>query len=157
MKTTARALAVLALVVSVAGCASRMEADAEWNHSIDFSAYRSFHVLPARGPDSGAEDRAHASSEIRRVLSSRGMTSTSQAKADMLVRFSMGTSSRVRLSGGTARGPETAGMQIELRDATTREVLYRGWAEKLWAQDHDAKPEITQAVELILSQYPPTG
>ena len=140
-------------LVSVAGCASQLQGDVDYDETVDFQRYRSFAFAPLPKDRETNPNWVRARDEIRHALVAKGLSQAS-SNPDLLIRYALGTRNKVRLSGASTQGI-LGGIWINLQDAKTGELLWHGWAAETWLESMDAGAEIRKAVDLLLAQFPP--
>lgn len=142
----------IVLPVLLGSCASQFESDVFFTPGVDFTSMTRL-AFSEHGAGT-AEERAIARKEIERILRGKGFRFTETSEADLLLHYTMGMRSKVRVSGRSTQGRH-AGLAIEFVDPDDQRPLWHGLAYESWFDAMDPATEIRKAVELILSQFPP--
>jgi hypothetical protein len=138
-------LAVALIALSASGCAAAIETGSFVDREVDFARYRTYQWAPAsqqggdprltKNPD--FQDRLQG--EIERQLQAHGLRGA--RRADLLVRVRSAVQPRTEVAGTPAvygncatdcssrlREYEAATLVLDLLDARTRQIVWRGWA-----------------------------
>jgi hypothetical protein len=150
-----RAWFVLAAValLSLAGCASRLQGEVSYDDRADFSRYRSFALAPGTSGPPAA--RAIAEREVRRALEAKGLRAVDPASADLVAHILLDRRRKARLSGSISPGGEAVGMEVALEDRASGERVWSSWAAETYDESLEVETEIPKAVDLIFESYPP--
>jgi hypothetical protein len=152
---TARACLVVAAValLTLSGCASRLQGEVSYDDRADFSRYRTFALAPG---DSGAPAaRALAEREVKRALEAKGLREVDRASADLVAHLLLDRRRKARLSGSISPGGEAVGMEVALEDRASGERVWASWAAETYDESLEVEEEIPKAVDLIFESYPP--
>ena len=136
----------------------------EYDHGVDFSRYKTWSwqagvpLPPQPGPDKRIREA------VGRGLAARGLTSV-DSNATLLVRYYAARSTRIDLlpldSGSGApptgiRYVETGSLAVELLDAASGKVVWRGHATgALRYGPKEIAAQIDAAVAELLARFPP--
>jgi hypothetical protein len=146
MQGWVRLAAAFTLLVA-SGCAAAIETGSFVDHDVDFTRYRSYKWAPASQQTGDPrlarnpifQDRLQG--EIDRQLQSRGLRGPVN-RADLLVRLRSAVQPRAHVTTAPAmygncatdctdriREYESATLVVDLVDARTRQIVWRGWAQ----------------------------
>ena len=166
--------ATLALVSMVtAACATAMSVSSHVDREVDFSRYQTFDwgpadALPTGDPRLDADPffKDHLQGEVEKQLAARGFTLAQAGAADLLVHYRAHISERIDVAsvdktygyGGEVRDYEAGTIVIDMVDARTNKVIWRGWAQDavkgmLGNQDTMAA-KVNEAVTRMLARLP---
>lgn len=168
----------ISIVIYLAGCAT-IQVDSMQENAADFSAYQEFAFLPGPAPAAASDPRVNSitlrmvQENVREVLLQRGFTEVEDTQADFLVTpsahvereieaGSYGWSPYVHYPGSwglywgsyPAREYPRGTIIIDIIDAATRQLVWRGWAEMRGADLTDPA-RIREAAEKTLARFPP--
>ncbi|HKK50086.1 MAG TPA: DUF4136 domain-containing protein [Myxococcota bacterium] len=172
------ALGLMGLAV---GCASPVRTD--WEPGVDFSRLQRFHWLePPRSEEASpfADNdllRKRLRAAVRQALEDRGYRAMEEAEeADFLVTWDLTLDEKLRADGGgvgvfygglgyrgslysgsTVRSYQESTLFIDILDAETRELIWRGWSSGvIETRDRDRdREELDEGVRQILEAFPP--
>ena len=171
------ASSVLSLLLLLAACASKPPVHTERDPLADFARYRTYAWLAApreptpRDPDPTRGGFAwHTRMAVDSQLGKRGYLETDPNVADLLVSVgvtidekhadTLGDFMRYRDSGGTeglfsafSLGYEETRLTVELFDAGTRQVVWRGIGA-ISMDAHDRGPRVEVTVAQMFEAYP---
>jgi hypothetical protein len=175
---------LLLFVLLSSGCATTMEALSDYDHSQDFSHYKTYAwmeddpVMGARSASSGSSplNSSRTVKAIQAELERKGYRKVEdRAAADFVVTYTIGARDRLDVESYPVpyRGPWLwdwyAGRETSVRtytegviavdifDAAKKSPVWHGWASKpITAEDvRHAAEEIPRAVRRILQRFPP--
>ena len=175
-----RAMALLALSLTTAACATTMSVSSHVERGLDFSRYRSFEwgppdALPTGDPrlDRDPFFKDHVQGVVEKQLAARGMELSATGTPDILVHYHANIRKRIDVNRiDRAHGyctesncpPETVEYEagtlvLDFIDARTNRLIWRGWAQSS-VEDmlHDQgrmATTIDQAVTRMLTRLPP--
>jgi hypothetical protein len=181
MRTLIRT-AILAFVIFVAGCATGPVATADYDRSVDFSAYRTFGFLDPLGTDvAGYESLVTQTlkAATRREMEARGYA-YAEANPDLLINFNAKLAKQTQVTqtpappmyygyrrgiygGWSGYGYDTQVSQytegtlnIDIVDARRKQLVWEGVAvgRVTEKQRQDRQTAISAAVAEIFSKYP---
>ncbi len=170
----ARALSgiLAAAAIGAAGCSS-ISADSTHAEGVDFSAYRSF--AQASAPESGGGIPGYSSitadsiqREIASQLESKGLSEADRDSADLVVRFSVsgkpqtdvwGTGGYGWYGGGSVQTTHyiKGTLVIDIFDTSKKKLVWHGWASTALFSEGGSGKKVPEAVEKILSGFPPSS
>lgn len=177
MRRSTLLFALGALVLAPAARAQSIQVD--YDHSVNFGAFKSFFVSPSGASTDPIADRRDAD-ELTAVLMDRGLRqAATRDDADLIVTLHQATADRRRLTtfydapvwGGWRWGWMGAGMRataehdftvgtiiVDIFDRERKDLVWRGIARAELPGDANktAKTE-RKAVDKLLKQFPPTG
>ncbi len=163
---------VIALVLSVIFVpdAFAQKVTTEFDEAVDFSKFKTFAVrdgqLNSRSPALNSElTKKRVEAEIERALTARGLTKAT-GRSDLDVFFTFGSLRRVEteaypagwrgLGTRVARAPYAEGtLVIDLRDPTTRSLLWRGIATEEEPNPAKLSDKLDDMVKKSIAKYPP--
>lgn len=171
MQILARSTALLALAV-LGGCSSA-SIHADFDSSVDFDSYRTFSWFTEPESGEGYEYSGPLDERIKSAvdeeLKAKGLLKAS-TNTDLFVAYHVAKRERVEVErwgyggwwgtgGGEAYSYDEGTLVIDVVDATTRKVVWRGTATGFL--EKDATPEerqerIDEAVRKMFSDYPPS-
>lgn len=178
---TVLSIAVIAIVVFVAGCSS-MSVHHDVDKSADFSVYKTFRFTDSAGVDTGADadqtdskdsPMGHAESTTRELLVEKGLKFDPD-NPDLLVTFHSGEENKIDVDGfgysysGEYSGWQDAGIGIypykegtlvvDLVDARTKNLVWRGSAQGVMYTGTKGQRNklITKALNEMFEKYPPS-
>lgn len=165
------------LLVGSTGCSS-LSYHSDYNREVDFSVYQSFTWIGGSyepvetGASSSALFEQRVRSAVEEELAGMGFTIRSEGEADMLIAYHASAKETIdsnpqdygyaygrwAYSDVDVRSYREGTLIIDLIDAGTKELVWRGWAtgtvqENLSSEERDKR--IRDAVAKIMDQYPP--
>lgn len=166
--------ATLALVaMATAACATSMSVSSHVDRGIDFSRYQTFDwgpadALPTGDPrlDGNPFFKDHLQGEVEKQLAAHGFTLAKAGAADLLIHYHAHISERIDVGsvdksygyGGQVRDYDAGTIVIDLVDARTNKVVWRGWAQdavKGMLENQDTMAaKIDEAVTRMLARLP---
>ena len=150
MRRLLMACSVFGLAASAAGCLALMPVSSHVEHGLDFARYRTYDWAPAdalpltdvrlRENPFFADDMHGA---IDTELNNRGMVRATAERADLLVHYHAAVNERLEVATRPGRFRDCAGddcraevtryeagtLVVDLVDASTHRLVWRGWAE----------------------------
>ena len=175
--TTHRIMSIAAVAflgLSAAACATSMSVSSHVDRTVDFAPYRTFDwgpadALPTGDPrlDANPFFKDHLQGEVEKQLAGRGLTVGPAGTADLLIHYHASISRRIDVAGvdrnygygGQAREYDAGTIVLDLVDARTQRVIWRGWAQDAVSgmlDDEDTMArKIHEAVTRMLAQLPP--
>ena len=170
------ALAVFALALTA--CATTMSVSSHVERGLDFTRYRTWDwgpadTLPTGDPrlDAGPFFKDHVQGAVEKGLAARVLVSPPSGAPDLLIHYHASINQRINVSGtDTSHGYcyedcnqglveyEAGTLVIDIVDAKTNRVIWRGWAQDsvedmLDNQDRMAE-KIDEAVTRMLAGLP---
>lgn len=170
---------VLAIVsFALMACATTMTVSSHVDRSLDFSKYRTYDwgpadILPTGDPrlDANPFFKDHLQGEVEKQLAARGIEGPSSATPDLLIHYHANISHRLDVVGvdashgysyegiGQVREYEAGTIVLDLVDARTQKVIWRGWAQDtvkdILADEDTMAGKIKEAVTRMLARLPP--
>ena len=178
-RSLARPAVAVFSALALTACASTMSVSSHVERGLDFSRYRTWDwgpadTLPTGDPrlDANPFFKDHMQGAVEKGLASRGLGGPSSANPDLLLHYHAAVNQRLDVTSadtsrgygydgsGAAVGQYEAGtVVIDIVDARTKRVIWRGWAQdtiegSLKSEDKMAK-QIDEAVTRMLTQLPP--
>jgi hypothetical protein len=166
--------------LAVTGCAT-MNVSSHVEQGLDFTQYHTYgwgpaDALPTRDPrlDGDPFFHDHMQGAVDKSLQSRGLALTTSGTPDLLLHYHANVTERLRASSldqpdGTCTSEscwggvteyEAGTIVLDVVDARTSRVIWRGWAQEdlqRLIDDHDKMAkDIDQAVARMLRRLPPT-
>lgn len=167
-------VAMVVLAVAMTSCAAGMSVSSHVDRAVDFAPYHSYDwgpadALPTGDPrlDANPFFKDHLQGEVDRQLATRGLALARPGTADLLIHYHANISQRIDVAGvdrnygygGQARNYEAGTIVIDLVDARTQKVIWRGWAQDAvgdMLHDEDTMARtLHEAVTRMLTQLPP--
>ncbi len=175
-------LILLLVFALLSACAANVRT--EHDSAANFAAYRSFHwqAPPARPVKDPILDSQLLDERMQRavtgVLLSRGYRdAATAAQADFLVTYHATSKLKVEsdpasmqfgfydgfphgvgsvfLSSGDVSSHEEGALIIDIVDARSHRLVWRGWLTARVTQERYSEPELSKAAHTILAQFPP--
>jgi hypothetical protein len=168
---------IVALLLAVVGCATT-DTGAFIDRNTSFSKYRTYNWAPSGRTDGDARIeknaffRDHFEGEVEKQMAAKGFEGPAPRRPDLLVRYRAGVTPRVKVVNAEPTGYgycssdctervaefETATLIVDLLDARTRKIVWRGWARNdlnavLGSEDRMARV-ITDAVSGMMDRLP---
>lgn len=175
----ARSAAVVLSALALTACASTMTVSSHVERGLDFTRYRTWDwgpadTLPTGDPrlDANPFFKDHVQGAVEKALAGRGLGGPTAETPDLLIHYHAAINQRLNVTSadtrygygyedsGSAVGEYEAGtLVIDIVDARTKRVIWRGWAQdtvedSLKSEDKMAK-QIDEAVTRMLTQLPP--
>ena len=172
-----RAIGVLMLMTSVAGCAS-MSVTTEHSPDADFARFKTFHYRDSEMTVSDTNPTAHARTveAIKRQLTAAGLAET-EARPDLLVTYygestentvvdpsGLGYAAGSTFYGAgasevpTIRRFDRGTIVVDLWDAAASQLVWRGRVEKSLSRNPDTNlARIDEGVERMFRSFPPAS
>jgi hypothetical protein len=173
---------LIVVIVLLSACAANVRT--EHDRAANFAAYRSFHWVapPARPVKDPVLDSQLLDERMQRavtgVLLSRGYRRAADAAhADFLVTYHTTSKLKVEsdpasmqfgfyqgfphgvgsvfLDSGDVSSHQEGALIIDIIDARSRRLVWRGWVTARVTQERYAEPELSKAAHTILAQFPP--
>jgi len=173
MRRVSACAALVVMAVATGACATAMSVSSHVDRSVDFARYKTYDwgpadALPTGDPRLDADPffKDHLQGEVEKQLAAHGLTLAPAATADLLIHYHAHISERLDVSsvdrsygyGGEARDYEAGTIVIDLVDARTQKVVWRGWAQdavKGMLENQDTMADkVREAVTRMLAQLP---
>ena len=176
MRQLARWTATLS-ILAISGCAA-IDTGSFVDRAADFTRYRTYNwtrpsARPAGDPrlEKNASFQDHLQGEVEKQLAGKGLRGPTRRSPDLLVRYRAAVTPRVTVNGAdsgygycstdcSARVVEyeTATLVLDIVDARTKKVVWRGWAQDdlhdvLDSEDRMAR-RIHEAITQMLAKFP---
>jgi hypothetical protein len=161
---------LLAILLAGSG-AWAQKIEVQFDASVDFSKYKTFAIrngtLNSRSPSLNSElIQKQIETDIRRDLTSRGLTEATGGAADLNVLYHFGSHPKSELEAfpagwrgwGTqwARVPYAEGtLVIDLRDPVPHSLVWRGIASEEKSNPADIQKKLDDMVRKAIEKYPP--
>ncbi len=163
----------LAVAMTAAACATAMTVSSHVDRDIDFSRYRTYDWGPADALPTGDARldanpffKDHLQGEVEKQLAARGYTLAGPDQADLLIHYHAHIDQRIDVTsvdrsygyGGEIRDYEAGTIVLDLVDARTQKVIWRGWAQDavsgMLADQDTMAGKVNEAVTRMLAQLP---
>lgn len=165
------ALILLGLALLPAHAALAQKVSVEFDKAADFSKYHTFAIrdgeLNSRNPALNGElTKKNIETDIETALTAKGLMRVASGPSDLNVRFTLGSARHVEaeaypagwygLGTRVVRVPFAEGtLVIDLRDPTTRSLVWRGIATDDQQDPAKLGGKIDNMVKKSLAKYPP--
>ena len=178
MYRIARSIAVVVFALVLSACASSMNVSSHVERGLDFTRYRTWNwgpadTLPTGDPrlDANPFFKDHVQGAVEKGLAVRGLMGPNPEAPDLLLHYHAAITERLDVVGADTRrgyGYEDPGSQVrsyeagtlvlDVVDARTNRVVWRGWAQdtvegSLKREDTMAR-QIDEAVTKMLTRLP---
>jgi hypothetical protein len=163
-------MTALALVLLAAHAAFAQKITVEFDRAADFSKYKTFAIrdgqLNSKNPTLNNDlVKKRIEADIARALTARGLMEVS-GPSDLNVRYHFGAARKAEVETYPAgwyglrtrvvRVPYSEGtLVIDLRDPTTRSLVWRGVASEDKSDASKIEPKLDDMVKKSLDKYPP--
>lgn len=175
MRPLPRCLALAAWALTLTACASTMNVSSHVDRGVNFARYQTFDWGPADALPTGDSRldanpffKDHLQGEVEKQLTARGFTIAGRGSGtpDLLIHYHANISERIDVAGvdrdygygGTARSYEAGTIVLDVVDARTQQVIWRGWAQEavagMLASDDVMAGKIEEAVTRMLARLP---
>lgn len=185
VRPVALAAVGISLLLGVTSCAttSRVGVTSDFDHSVNFRAYKTWAWYPQQRPDTeGGPARGYESFLDKRMrtaveaeMTRKGLTQV-ESNPDVFVAYSAKVEDKQRINngayspfgygyygyGGYGRGMNTVSeykegtVIIDFVDAKRKELAWRGMGEAQVENQTISEPEVYRIVGSVLGSYPPT-
>ena len=179
MRPLLMACSVIGLAASAAGCLALMPVSSHVERGLDFARYRTYDWAPADALPLTDErlrenpifvDDVHGA--IDTELNSRGLVRATAERADLLVHYHAAVNDRLEVATRPGRFQDCFGddcrpevttyaagtLVIDLVDASTHRLVWRGWAEHrledVLDDPVDVKRRVQSGVRRIFATFP---
>jgi len=176
---------VIAIIfmLSLAACSSHMDAWSDYDPAADFTGLQSYSWLSENSFLTPTPDEPHATelndrrirAAAERVMVDKNFIKRSLDEADIEISFTVGTrqkietldrgvewyrssywyGDRVLMNQPEVRTYTEGTLAIDIFDRTTKKQIWHGWASERIRAGADVEKLINEAVEAILSEFPP--
>lgn len=166
-----RVLPLLVLSLLAAHGAFAQKITMEFDQNVDFSKFKTFAI---RGRELNSQNPALNSdlvkkrieADIEKYLTAKGLTEVTSGPSDLNVRYHFGSARRTEVETYPAgwygwgtrevRVPYSEGtLVIDLRDPTTRSLVWRGIASEDKSNATDIENKLDDMVKKSIDKYPP--
>ncbi len=166
--------ALTAVVLTAASCATAMTVSSHVDRDVDFSRYRTYDWGPADALPTGDARldadpffKDHLQGEVEKQLATRGYALGEAGTADLLIHYHAHIDQRIDVTsvdrsyqyGGEVRDYEAGTIVLDLVDARTQKVIWRGWAQDavsgMLADRDTMADKVNEAVTRMLARLPP--
>lgn len=154
---------------TVSGVAAQ-EVKLDYDHAADFTKYRTFGWSLAQEPAKNPANHVRITRAVEAHLATRGVTKATDGAPDLYLTYGGKVGEKVKVTSKSAGsywepsnlrttvdvGKVKAGTLIlEMADAHTKDVVWRGMATTIGVRPDLMEEEITAAVKKLLEDYPP--
>jgi Domain of unknown function (DUF4136) len=162
---------ILACVILLSSLGMAQQVTVESDSTVDFSKYHTFLIrngqLNSKNPELNSElVRKQIETDIERDLTTRGLVKSATLKADLNVRYTLGTQRKVETEAYPAgwrgwgtrvvRVPYSEGtLVIDLRDPTTMSLVWRAIAREDKSDASKIEGKLNDMVRKSIEKYPP--
>ncbi len=173
MRRLIRGLVLVVATTALTACASTMNVSSHVDREVDFARYRTFDwgpadALPTGDPRLDADPffKDHLQGEVEKQMAGRGFALAPAGNPDLLIHYHANISQRIDVAGvdrnygygGEAREYEAGTIVLDIVDARTQQVIWRGWAQDAvtgMLDDSDTMAaKIDEAVTRMLARLP---
>lgn len=159
----------LVLVLTASGGVAQ-EVTLDYDHDADFAQYKTFGWSLAQVPAKNPANHVRITRAVEAHLAPRGVTLATDGDPDLTLTYSGKVGEKVKVTSKSAGsyweptnlrttvdvGKVKAGTLIlEMADAHTKDVVWRGVATTVGVRPDMMEEEITAAVKKLLEGYPP--
>jgi hypothetical protein len=179
-----RTIALAALLPLLAACAS-VGVDADWDHTVDFSAYRSWNWLPSSRTQTDVSGglseiaRGRIERAVEREITARGFP-RNEAAPDLLATYFVTVEERIEVTdwghtstvypyaryrghGATSMGWRDVDVRttregvliVDLIDAKAKTLVWRGTARGTLGDSEQNAKKIDEAAVKLFAEFPP--
>lgn len=164
---------VLLLPVLMGACASTMSVSSHVDRGTDFARYRTYDwgpadALPTGAPrlDANSTFKDQLQGEVNRQLNLKGIKLATASQPDLLIHYHAAASERLDVSGldqnyvygGEVRAYDAGTILLDVVDARTQKLIWRGWAQgaltDMLDNDEAMTRRLRDAVRQMLAQLP---
>jgi hypothetical protein len=151
--------------------ASGQKIQTEFDQAVDFSKFKTFSVEPGRitSPNPSLNNelvKQQIENDIRKYLAERGLTPVRDGRADLHVRYTLGTPRAVETEvypagwrgwgSRVVRVPYAEGtLVLDLRDPSTRSLVWRAIARDDESDASKVESKLDAMVKKAVQKYPP--
>ena len=163
-------LQIVACFLLLPLCAMAQKIDVEFDQGVDFTRFKTFAIrdgkIHSNQPSLNSElVKKHIEREIEKNLMAKGLTAVS-GKSDLNVRYTLGSAGKREIESYPAgwRGYGTRRVAVhytqgtlvlDLRDPTTRSLVWRGIAVEEKTDPMKIEGRIDAMVKKAIDRYPP--
>lgn len=184
--TRLAAVALVALIMP--GCATSMNVSSHAARDVDFARYRTYDWGPADALPAGDARfnnnpffQDHVQGEIERQLAAKGLLRSTSSKPDLLIHYHASVNPRLEANGvnqsldvngmdrpyrycyddcwDTVRHREVGTIVLDVVDARTKQMVWRGWAQDSVESMVDSQDKMRQKIHLavtrMMEKFPP--
>lgn len=172
MSTSRAALLALA-VLGLAWAPQSFEpgkVDVEYDHAVDFSAYKTYAWVPFQEPTANAANHVRITRAVEEGLAAKGFTRAKPTEAGVLLHYYTRLDKKVR--GNPSKSSsywapssprfvvnfdkvEVGTLVLELWDGRRQDVVWQGKVEGVAPRPDQVEEALDKAVTRILAVYPP--
>jgi hypothetical protein len=171
---------VVAAALALSGCAT-MNVSSHVERGLDFTGYHTYSwgpadALPTGDPrlDKDPFFQDHMQGAVEKALGTKGFTLVTSGSPDLLFHYHANVTQRLEVNGlderrgyctpegcpGGVEAYEAGTIVVDIVDARTNRVIWRGWAQDRLSHFMDNRDrmarEIDEAVIQMMKQLPPT-
>lgn len=161
---------VVLFLLLAAGPASAQEVKLDYDKDTDFSSYKSFAWSPAQQPAPNPANHIRITRAVEAGLTGKGLTKSTDGKPDAFLMYHGRVGDKVKVTGRSEGGyweptnlrtvvdvgkVKEGTLVLEIYDARTRDVVWRGVATSVGLRPDRTEEEIKAAVQKLLEDYPP--
>ena len=170
-QTMRRLAFVVAFALAGALFLQAQKVTVEFDQAADFAKYHTFAIrgrqLTSQNPALNSElTQKRIDAAIERALTAKGMTEVTEGRADLNVRYHLGSARRTEIETYPAgwrglgtrvvRVPYTEGtLVIDLRDPATKSLVWRGIASEEKSEAIKIEGKLDDMVRKAMEKYPP--
>jgi hypothetical protein len=166
-------LAALALGAGLAVAQPASDEDKvelEYTHGTDFSAYKTYGWVPFQDPAANPANHIRVTRAVEKELEAKGLTKATDSRADVFVRYQGRLEKKVKGTPAKVDSPwqptnprftvdfskvQIGTLVLELYDGRTKDVVWHGRTSARMATPDRIEEQISAAVKLLLSRFPP--
>jgi Domain of unknown function (DUF4136) len=142
----------------------------DYDHDVDFSRYKTFGWSVAQQPAKNAANHVRITRAVEEGMTAKGLTKDAAGAPDVFLMYTARVGDTVKVTGrpGGSSWDSTnlrtmvdlnkireGTLVLEMYDAHTKEVVWRGVATEVGVQADEIEESIRAAVKKLLDAYPP--
>lgn len=173
MRQMFRIVLVVILPLLMAACASTMRVSSHVDRGVDFGRYRTYtwgpaDALPTGDPrlDGSPRFKDQLQGEVDRQLALKGIGLAGTGQPDLLIHYHAAVNERLDVSGldenyvygGEVRAYDAGTILLDVIDARTQRLIWRGWAQgaltDMLDNDEAMTRRLRESVRKMLDQLP---
>jgi hypothetical protein len=165
-----RRTVVFLSLLTLAGRAFAQEVSLDYDRDHDFAVYKSFAWSPAQQPAKNAANHVRIMRAVEETLAPKGLVKSADGKPDVYLMYHGRVGDKVKVRSKNTGGYwEPSNLRtvvdvnkvregtliLEVYDAQTKDVVWRGVATSVGVREDRAEEEIKAAVTKLLEAFPP--
>jgi hypothetical protein len=165
-----RSTVVFLSLFAVVANASAQEVSLDYARDHDFALYKSFAWSPAQQPAKNPANHIRITRAVEEALGPKGMAKSADGRPDVYLMYHGRVGDKVKVRSKNTGGyweptnlrtvvdvgkVREGTLILEMYDAQTKDVVWRGVATSVGVREDRAEEEIKAAVKKLLEAYPP--